>query len=72
MNIIADGESSGMTTPWLNSIKICNSFGAIMIEMTTSDDNPNSINVQELNPGIYTIYGFDFDGKIYQGKLVKL
>ncbi len=72
VNMIADPEKDSQDIPLLHTVKICNSFGAIVLEIHNTENYQVNAYIQQLSPGIYSVFGFDYDGKIYQGKLVKL
>jgi hypothetical protein len=71
-HIVGDSGDLVPEMPLMHTVRIMNALGATVREISNKEAYQIAINVQSLAPGLYSIFGYDYDGKIYQGKLVKM
>lgn len=72
VNVIGDAGDILKDLPLLHTIKILNFAGSVINVINNTEKYNIDINVSHLAPGIYYITGYDYDGLIYQGKMVKM
>jgi hypothetical protein len=70
--IVGDSGELDPEIPLMHTIRIMNALGATVREISNKEAYQITINIPSLTPGIYTVLGYGYDGKIYQGKLVKM
>ena len=72
VNIAGDSDELVAGMPSIHTVRIVNALGNTISQINNKEVYQIPINVQHLSPGIYTMFGYGYDGKIYQGKLVKM
>ncbi len=72
VNIVGDSGDLVPEMPLMHTVRIMNAQGATVREISNKEAFQITLSVQSLAPGLYTIFGYDYDGKIYQGKLLKM
>jgi hypothetical protein len=70
--IIGDSGTLVSDLVLIHTVRIINAQGSIVAEISNKDANQISVNVQNLPSGLYTVFGYGHDGKVYQGKLIKI
>ena len=70
VNIVAGDIQKDI--PLLHTIKISNFTGGVVLEINNREVYNIKAEIGQLAPGIYYLSGYDYDGQIYQGKMIKL
>ena len=72
VNIVGDAGDIQKDIPLLHTIKISNFTGSVVLEINNREEYNIKAEIGQLAPGIYYLSGYDYDGQIYQGKMIKL
>lgn len=72
VNILADSDANIQAIPLMHTVKIVNALGAVVMEIHNEDEYQVTGYVNQLITGVYSVIGYDYEGKVYHGKLVKL
>lgn len=71
INIVPIADPKNLEMPILQSVKIINIHGEVVLETRNELDYQIKIDVSSLSSGVYSVVAYDNNGKLYRAKLVK-